>query len=168
MVRLFARNIIRFFVVVLIQVLLLDNIMLGGYLNPYFYIIFILLMPFEIPRWLLLVSAFLLGITVDLFSNTLGMHTAATVFMAFMRPWVLSIFAPRDGYETDSFPRIYYYGFSWFLSYTLILTFLHHLLLFYIEVFHFHEFFSTLLRTILSTALTASIIILSQFFIFRK
>ena len=168
MVRLFARNIIRFFVVVLIQVLLLDNIMLGGYLNPYFYIIFILLMPFETPRWLLLVSAFLLGITVDLFSDTLGMHTAATVFMAFMRPWVLSIFAPRDGYETDSFPRIYYYGFSWFLSYTLALTFIHHLLLFYIEVFHFHEFLSTLLRATLSTTLTASIIILSQFFIFKK
>ena len=168
MVRLLARNIIRFLVVVLIQVLVLDNIMLGGYLNPYFYIIFILLMPFETPRWLLLVSAFLLGITVDLFSNTLGMHMAATVFMAFIRPWALSIFAPRDGYETDSFPRIHYYGFNWLLSYTLVLTFLHHLLLFYIEVFHFHEFFSTLLRTILSTALTASIIILSQFFIFKK
>lgn len=168
MVRLLARNIIRFFVVVLIQVLLLDNIMLGGYLNPYFYIVFILLMPFETPRWLLLISAFLLGITVDLFSNTLGMHTAATVFMAFIRPWVLSIFAPRDGYETDSFPRIYYYGFTWFMSYALVLTFLHHLLLFYIEVFHFYDFFSTLLRAILSTALTASIIILSQFFIFRK
>ncbi len=168
MVRLFARNIIRFFVVVLIQVLLLDNIMLGGYLNPYFYIIFILLMPFETPRWLLLVSAFLLGITVDLFSNTLGMHTAATVFMAFIRPWVLTLFAPRDGYETGSFPGIHYYGFNWFVSYTLVLTFLHHLLLFYIEVFHFHEFFSTLLRVFLSTALTASLIILSQFFIFRK
>jgi len=168
MLRLFARNIVRFFVVVLIQVLVLDNINLSGYMNPLFYIVFILLMPFETPKWLILAGGFLLGLSVDLFSNTLGMHTAATVFMAFIRPMVLSIFAPRDGYETDNFPRIHYYGFNWFLSYTLVLTLLHHLLLFYIEVFHFHEFFSTLLRAISSTALTVSIIILSQFFIFRK
>jgi rod shape-determining protein MreD len=168
MVRLFARNIVRFIIVVLVQVLVLDNIMLGDYLNPYFYIIFILLMPFETPRWLLLVGGFLLGMSVDLFSNTLGMHTAASVFMAFMRPWVLGILAPRDGYDSDSYPRIHYFGFTWFASYTVVLTFLHHLLLFYIEVFHFQEFLSTFLRAILSTILTVSTIILSQYFIFRK
>jgi hypothetical protein len=168
MLRLFARNIVRFFVVILLQVLVLDNVMLGGYLNPYFYIIFILLMPFETPRWLLLVGGFLLGISVDLFSNTLGMHTAASVFMAFMRPWVLGILAPRDGYDSDSYPRIHYFGLTWFASYAVVLTFLHHLLLFYIEVFHFQDFFSTFLRTILSTILTVSTIILSQYFIFRK
>ncbi|MCA1747600.1 MAG: rod shape-determining protein MreD [Bacteroidales bacterium] len=168
MLRLFARNIVRFLIVVLVQVLVLDNIMLGGYLNPYFYIIFILLMPFETPRWLLLVGGFLLGISVDLFSNTLGMHTAASVFMAFMRPWVLEILAPRDGYDSDSYPRIHYFGLTWFALYAVVLTFLHHLLLFYVEVFHFQEFLSTFLRTILSTILTVSTIILSQYFIFRK
>lgn len=168
MLRLFARNIVRFFIVILLQVLVLDNIMLDGYLNPYFYIIFILLMPFETPRWLLLVGGFLLGISVDLFSNTMGMHTAASVFMAFMRPWVLEILAPRDGYDSDSYPRIHYFGLTWFASYAVVLTFLHHLLLFYVEVFHFQEFLSTFLRTILSTILTVSTIILSQYFIFRK
>jgi hypothetical protein len=168
MVRLFAINIIRFLVVILIQVLILNNIMLHGYLNPYFYIIFILLLPFETPRWLLLVAGFALGISVDLFAGTLGMHTAATVFIAFLRPWVLSLFAPRDGYEPDTSPSVHFYGLAWFVSYALVLTFLHHLVLFYIEVFHFQEFFSTFLRVFLSTLLTASTIILSQFFIFKK
>jgi hypothetical protein len=168
MIRVVAENIFRFFILILIQVLVFDNIMLGGYLNPYFYILFILLLPFETPRWLLLLSGFLLGLSIDLFTNTLGMHTAATVFMAFMRPWVLSIFAPRDGYESDSLPRIHYYGISWFAAYTAILTLLHHLVLFYIEVFQFQEFLSTFLRVFLSTILSTSIIILSQFFIFRK
>lgn len=168
MLRIVARNIFRFFVVILIQVLVLDNVLLGGYLNPYFYILFILLLPFETPRWILLVAGFLLGLSIDLFTNTLGMHTAATVFLAFVRPWVLSMFAPRDGYEPDSFPRIHYYGLSWFAAYTAILTFLHHFVLFYIEVFHFQFFFSTLLRVLLSTILTTVTIILSQYFIFRK
>jgi len=168
MLRLLANNIIRFLVVILIQVLILNNIMLHGYLNPYFYIIFILLLPFETPRWLLLVAGFALGISVDLFANTLGMHTAATVFIAFLRPWGLSIFAPRDGYEPETLPTVHFYGLTWFVSYALVLTFLHHLVLFYIEVFHFQEFFSTFLRVFLSTLLTASTIILSQFFIFRK
>ncbi|MDF1570380.1 MAG: rod shape-determining protein MreD [Bacteroidales bacterium] len=168
MIRLLARNIIRFFILILVQVLLLDNVLLGGYLNPYFYVLFILLMPFETPRWLLLVAGFLLGLSMDIFTNTLGMQTAATVLMAFMRPWVLSMFAPRDGYEPETYPRIHYYGLGWFAGYAVILTFLHHLVLFYVEVFHFQYFFTTLLRVILSTALTTSTIILSQFFIFRK
>src|SRR6056297_975075 len=113
MIYLLARNIVRFIVLVLIQVLVMDNVLLGGYMNPYFYILFILLMPFETPRWLLLILGFFTGLTIDLFANTIGMHTAATVFMAFIRPAILSTFAPRDGYEPDTFPRIHFYGFSW-------------------------------------------------------
>ena len=168
MIRIIGRNIIRFLVLLLIQVLLLDNILINAYLNPYFYVLFIILMPFETPRWLLLLTAFFLGISVDLFTNTLGMHAAATVFMAFLRPWVLSIFAPRDGYEPDTFPRIFYYGFNWFLRYSLVMVFLHHIALFYIEVFHFQDFLSTFLRVIFSTLLTTSTVILSQYFIYRK
>jgi rod shape-determining protein MreD len=168
MIRLLARNMVRFLTILLLQVLLFDNIQLGGYLNPYFYVLFVLLMPFETPRWLQLVAGFLMGLSVDLFANTPGMHTAATVFLAFVRPWVLNLFAPRDGYEPDTFPRIHYYGFLWFLKYAAILTFAHHLVLFYIEVFHFHEFLSTFLRVLLSSMLTLSTVVLSQYFIFRK
>ncbi len=168
MIRIVGRNIIRFLVLILFQVLVLDNIQMGGYLNPYFYVLFIILMPFETPRWLMLITAFLLGVSVDLFTNTLGMHAAASVFMAFLRPWILSIFAPRDGYESDTFPRIFYYGFNWFLRYSLVMVFFHHLALFYIEVFHFQDFLSTFLRVILSTLVTTATVILSQYFIFRK
>jgi rod shape-determining protein MreD len=168
MIKLAGRNIIRFIVLVLIQVLILNNIQVSGYIIPYFYVLFILLMPFETPNWLLLVVAFGLGISVDLFVQTPGMHAAATVFMAFLRPWVLEMSAPRDGYEAGSFPRIYYYGFQWFLRYTVILVFAHHFLLFFIEVFRFAEFFSTLLRVILSSILSIILIMLSQYFIYRK
>jgi len=125
-------------------------------------------MPFETPRWLLLVAGFAMGLSVDLFENTLGLHTASTVFLAFIRPWILSVLAPRDGYDPESFPRIYYYGFTWFVKYTGILILTHHMVLFYLEVFHFHEFLTTFLRVFLSSILTLSTITLSQYFIFRK
>lgn len=168
MINVLPQNIIRFFLLVLLQVFIFNNIELNGYINPYVYVLFILLLPFETPAWLTLVSGFLLGLSIDIFSETLGMHTAATVFMAFMRPFVLSYFAPRDGYESGSFPRIFYYGLPWFIKYATILVLAHHLVLFYLEMFSFRDFFTTFLRVLLSTIFSSFLIVISQYFIFRK
>ncbi len=168
MIKLLGRNIVRFVILVLVQILVLNNIQISGYIIPYFYVLFILLMPFETPNWLLLITAFALGIVVDLFTQTPGLHASATVFMAFLRPWVLQMSAPRDGYETGTFPRLYYFGFQWFLRYTVILVFAHHFVLFYMEVFRFSDFFSTLLRVLLSSLFSVILIMLSQYFIYRK
>ena len=163
-----ARNIVRFLVVILFQILVMDNIMIHGYFVPYIYLLFIILMPFETPPWIQLLTGFMLGLGIDIFENTLGMHTAATVLIAFIRPYLLKVLAPRDGYEPDTFPRIHYYGFNWFLKYALIIVVIHHLLLFYLEVFQLKDFLSTFLRVILSSFLSVSTIVLSQYFVFRK
>jgi rod shape-determining protein MreD len=163
-----ARNIFRFVVLILFQVLVMDNVMINGYMIPYIYILFILLMPFETPRWIQLLSGFALGFAMDLFSGTPGMHTAATVLIAFARPYLLDLLASRDGYEPETFPRIHYYGFIWFLKYAALIVVIHHLALFYLEVFQLKHFFSTFLRVILSSILSTSTIVLSQYFVFRK
>ncbi len=163
-----SRNIFRMFILILFQVLVLNNIQVSGYINPYMYVLFILLLPFETPRWLLLISGFAIGISIDLFANTLGMHTSATVFMAFLRPYVLKVLVPHDEYESGTYPRLYYFGFTWFLKYSLVLVFLHHTFLFYVEVFRITFFFHTMLRVMLSTLFSVFLIILSQFFIYRK
>ena len=163
-----ARNIFRFVVVILFQVLVMDNVMINGYMIPYIYILFILLMPFETPRWIQLLSGFALGLAMDLFTGTLGMHTAATVLAAFARPYLLDLLASRDGYEPETFPRVHYYGLLWFLKYAALIVVIHHLALFYLEVFQLKHFFSTLLRVILSSILSTSTIVLSQYFVFRK
>jgi len=165
---LILRNIVRFLVVVLFQVLVMDNVLISGYMVPYVYLIFILLMPFETPRWVVLLSGFMLGLSIDFFEHTLGIHTAASVMAAYLRHHFLGLFAPRDGYEPDTFPRIHYYGFSWFARYTLLLVLVHHLALFYLEVFQLQDFFGTLLRVILSSLLSTATIVLSQYFVFRK
>jgi rod shape-determining protein MreD len=153
---------------VLFQVLILNNIQFSGYINPYMYVLFILLLPFEIPSWLLLLFGFVLGLSMDLFTHTIGMHTSATVIMAFLRPYVLNLFAPRDGYETGTYPRISYYGLSWFFKYAAILVFLHHFVLFYLEIFRLSEFFATFFRVIASSIVSLVFIILSQYVVFRK
>jgi rod shape-determining protein MreD len=168
MINVIPQNIIRFFILVLIQVFVLNNIELGGYINPYVYVLFLILLPFETPAWLTLLLGFILGFSIDIFSETLGMHTAASVFIAYIRPYVLSFFAPREGYESGSSPRIFYYGLPWFVKYATIMVLAHHLILFYLEMFSFHDFFATFLKVLLSTLFTSFLIIVSQYFVFRK
>jgi rod shape-determining protein MreD len=165
MINRLPRYIIVFIVLVLAQILLFNNIQLSGYLNPYIYILFILVLPFETPKWGLLAAGFILGITIDLFSHTIGMHASATVFMAYLRPHILRNMEPRDGYEPDTEPSIQDYGFSWFLKYSAILTLAHHIFLFYIEVFKFEGFFQTLSRAVLSALMSILIIVLIKIFI---
>jgi rod shape-determining protein MreD len=151
-----------------LQVLVFDNVQIRGYINPYIYVLFILLIPFETPPWLLLISAFLLGFGVDLFSDTMGMHTAASVFMAFCRPGILRMVFSSKDYEIGISPGINDLGIEWFLKYALILVFLHHLVFFYLEVFSFYEFFYTFARVILSTLSTVLFIIIGQYLFYRK
>lgn len=168
MIKVLPRNIFRFIFLVLLQVFVLNNIEYSGFINPYMYVLFILLLPFETPSWLVLVLSFVLGLTIDMFCDTLGMHASATVFMGFIRPFVLNSISPRDGFETGTFPRVYYYGIVWFLKYALLLVFLHHLFLFTIEVFKFDNYHLVLWRTFLSTIFSTIVILMSQFVIFRK
>ena len=163
-----VKNILRFFCLVLLQVLIVKNIELGRFINPFLYVLFLLMLPFNTPNWLMLIVSFLLGLTVDMFYDTMGMHAAASVFMAYCRPAVLKLFSPRDGYEFGTKPTIQYLGVPWFLSYASILILLHHTVLFFIEVFRFSEFFSTFGRIILSSLFTILLVVTSQFFFYRK
>jgi len=80
----------------------------------------------------------------------------------------LSMVSPRDGYDSGTFPRVYYYGIGWFFRYTLILVLAHHTLLFLTELFSFQDLFRIILRIILSSFFSVTLICLSQYFVFRK
>ena len=168
MVNTIGRNIIRFFVLVLVQVLVIKNIELGRFVNPFVYVLFMIVLPFETPKWMLLIIGFVLGLTIDMFYDTMGMHAAACVFIAFVRPSVLNWFSPREGYEFGMQPTIQYLGVPLFLSYSEILIVLHHFVLFFIEVFRFSEFFSTLLRVIISSIFTLLLVVVSQYLFNKK
>jgi rod shape-determining protein MreD len=153
-----------FILLILSQVLLFSNIQFSGYINPYVYIMFILLLPLEIPSWLLLILSFSLGLIMDFFLGSPGMHTSATVLAGFTRPYVLRIVSPRDGYEPNSDPSMITYGFRWFLVYTLMMVLVHHTTLFYLEVFRFADFFRTMLRVLLSSVFTIVFVLIIEFY----
>ncbi len=152
----------------ILQILLFNHIQFSGFVNPYLYILFILLLPFDIPRYLLLFLGFLLGLQIDVFCNTPGIHASATTFLAFMRPTVINLISSRDAFESNTPPRLKQMGVPWFIKYTVILVLMHHLFLFYVEVFTLKGFIFTLFRSVLSSLFTIVLIMLSQLLIFKE
>lgn len=150
-------------ILVLVQLLACNNIQFSGYINPYVYLLFILILPVDTPSWLLLLVTFLMGLIIDVFSGTFGLHAFATTFIAFIRPTVLGLIAPHDGYQSSqSGLSIGSYGFKWFLIYSSILVFVHHFVLFFLEVFRMTNFFNTFLRVLLSSIFSVLFILLFE------
>ena len=158
----------RFIFLIGIQVVLLNHIQWSGYVNPYVYILFILMLPVETPKWLLLILALCTGLMIDMFGTSGGIHAACTVFMAFARPGVLKLIAPRDGYDTDTRLTPGVMGFNWFITYISIMVLLHHLAYFYIEVFRFSEFFMTFFKAIINSMITVALIVVGQYLFGRQ
>ena len=168
MIKDFGKYVIMFFVLVLVQVLILNNIQVSGLINPYIYILFVLLLPFNIPGYFLLGFSFLIGFTVDIFGNTPGIHAGATVFLGFIRPALAQLISTRELIEKGTTPNMTQLGFASFIKYIIIAVLIHHLILFFAETFSFSDIFETLLRWILSSVLSILLILGSQFIIFKN
>jgi hypothetical protein len=125
---------------------------------------FILLLPAEIPAALTLFLSFGIGIVIDFYSGSLGMHAFASTFAGFVRPFVLRFISPRDGYNPGAQLSIINYGFRWFLIYAAIIVLFHHTALFFIEAFRITDFFRTFFRVILSSAFSLLFIMLIEFY----
>lgn len=161
-------NLLRFIILVFLQVFLLKNITLYNISTPYLYILFILLLPFEIPNILLFALAFMLGLTIDAFYDTPGLHAASCVLLAFVRILFISITVQKEGFDNEPEPTLSIMGLRWFFTYALILTLCHHFFLFNLEVFRFSEIPYTLSRFLLSSIFTVFLMLLSGFLFFRK
>ena len=168
MIREVGMNILRFVVLVFLQLFVLNNIQFSGFVNPYLYVMFILLLPFETAGWLMLILSFTMGMVMDVASGTIGYHTMATVFMAYFRFHLLRFIAPHDGYESGMSPTISSLGIVWFFKYTAILTLAHHLVLFWVESFRFNDLFPATFRALASSIFTILLIFTYQFLTIRR
>ena len=153
-------NIIRFIALVVAQVLIVNYIRLGGYVHPYIYLIFVMLLPINIRGWQLLLAGFGVGLAIDLFMGTLGMHAGATTFMAFCRPTIISIISGSQKFENIKEPNVNQLGFAWFLRYALCMVTVHNFVLFMLEGFSFHLVGQALLRILLSVPVSIFLILL--------
>jgi len=129
------KNIIRFILFILVQAFVLDKIpALHQYVKPYLYFLFLLWLPFSTQKSLLLIIAFIFGLCMDYFAGTPGVHTIPCLFIAFLRPFLLSILLPQEVTEISySEPGIKSLGWAPYSVYVIILTFIHHAILVFIE-----------------------------------
>ena len=168
MSRVLIFNLIRFVVLILLQAFLLKNISLYNLSVPYLYILFILLLPFETPNLLLFLLSFVLGITIDAFYDTPGLHAAACVVLAFVRVLFISITVQKDGFDNEPEPTLGNMGFRWFFTYAAVLILFHHFFLFNLEVFRLSELQYTLLRFLSSSVFTLFLVLISSFLFYRR
>ena len=153
-------HIVRFVALVLVQVLLVNNIRLGGYVHPCIYLVFIMLLPINMPDWQVLGLGFVLGFCIDMFTGTPGLHAGATTLMAFCRPAVLRLVSGHQKLENVHEPDLGQLGGSWFLRYVACLVLVHHFALFFLESFSFRLMGQVLLRILMSVPASVFLIMM--------
>ena len=158
---------IRFVLLVLAQILIFKSIDLDtngfSYFTIFIYPVFILLLPIRTPTVLVVLLGFLIGLTVDVFYDSLGVHAGASVFSAFIRSTILHLLEPRGGYEVNASPTKSNYGINFFFKYAAIFMFFHIVVYFSLEIFtpvYFNEIF---IRTGFSFILSILFVIIYQY-----
>ena len=158
-------NILRFLLVIVAQVFVLINIHLFGCVNAYLYLMALLMLPFEIPRWVQYIIGFVTGFIIDMFTMTYGIHASACTLMMFVRPYlVIALNGRKTDMMTDK-PLPGVKDFRWLLAYTVILVFVHQFEAVMLEAFTFKHFWKTLL-VILGNTVFSSLVILCCEYLF--
>lgn len=161
-------HLLQFVLLMSLQILLMRNLVLWETGFCFVYVGFILFLPIDIDKILLLVLGFISGITIDLFYDTAGVHAAATVLVAYLRPSMLKLLTPRDGYETTDNPSLPSMGWRWYLTYSVALLFVHHFTLFFLELNGFKLIGFTLAKIIASTLFTGTVLVILQMLFFER
>ncbi|GAB6010849.1 rod shape-determining protein MreD [Viscerimonas tarda] len=146
------KQLFLFIALVLLQVLVLNRISLLGYATPFLYIYFIIKLPVTVNRNIVILLGFILGLSIDIFCNTMGLNAVATTFIAFMRLPIQKLFFGRDDFEHLNL-NLSALG-STFVKYIVAMVLLHHIVLVLVETFSYSDIITTLLRIFLSAVLT--------------
>jgi rod shape-determining protein MreD len=165
-----VKNITRFILFILVQVYVLHQVPpLHKFITPYLYYLFILWLPFNTGRAALMLVAFLYGLTLDYFLHTPGLHAAACVLIAYVRPFLINLLIRQEGSEISyASPSLTSMGWAPYLTYALVLTFLHHFYLMFLEYMEVGNFLYFVGRVIASTGISVLLIFITELLFFRK
>ncbi|MFN4082622.1 MAG: rod shape-determining protein MreD [Bacteroidia bacterium] len=153
--------------IVAVQLLIVSNIEISTYINPFVYVAFIFLLPFNIKAWQVVLISFFTGGIIDAFTNTPGLHMAASTLVGYIRGFYLKFATTKEDMEGPEKPGISSKGFVWFVIYVFVLTFIHHIALFFLEIYSISEFFSTVTRAFSSTLMSVVLIIIGHLFFYK-
>lgn len=162
--RLYSSHIVTSVIILIVQITLLKNIQIELFnrftLSVIIYPAIILFLPVGVRRSIIIIAAFIIGLIIDGFYDSPGVHTATLVFTAFFRATILRILEPRQGYRDNLLPAPRSYGTSWFLSYLGILLFLHIFIYFSIDAFTYVFFLKIIVNTICSFVISYLLLVL--------
>ena len=164
------KNIVRFCLFILVQVYVLDQIPpLHQLITPYIYFLFILWLPFKMNRLVQMILAFILGFTLDCFTNSFGLHAASCVLIAYVRPFLINLLISQEGVEKNyNEPSIQSLGFTPYFTYVAILTFIHNSFLFFLQALQTGGFFYFMVKSLSSTAISLLLVLLIELIFVRK
>tara|TARA_R110001583_G_scaffold41751_5_gene132654 strand:- start:3373 stop:3882 length:510 start_codon:yes stop_codon:yes gene_type:complete len=160
-------NSIRFIGLVLLQVLVLNHIDLFGYLNPIIYIVWVFLFPIRKNQSLFLIASFLLGLSIDFFSDSGGINAAATLFIAFVRLPILKAILRKSDFDYLLF-NLRAISFDKIFLYITTLTLIHHFIIFSLEYFSFNAFTIIISTTFFTSVFTIILSILGILLFVKK
>lgn len=166
--KLVLRNIGRFALLILVQLLVLNHVYLGGYVMPMLYVLFILMLPTDTGRIPLLLIAFGTGLIVDVMSNMLGFHALACTVVAMLRILFADRILTRNEPVAIAIPSIYSVTPQYFISYLMLLLAAFYLVFFTVELFGFRHFGGVIVTTLCSTIVTTLLTVLYQLIFLKK
>lgn len=152
----------------LVQIFFLKNLALFGLAFGFLYLLGILVLPTSIQSSPLMLIAFFIGLVIDVFYETIGMHAAACTLMAFMRPIWLKVTSPSGGYDEITEPSLAELGVGRFISYAFPLIFIYSLAFFTADQWGTGGFFGVINKSILSSIFTTLLVILVQLLFFKR
>lgn len=153
-----TKQIGRYVLVMLLQVLLFDQLQLLGVCHPYIYILCLMMMPITLPHSADMIIGAVVGLIMDIFCNSLGVHTASCIFLMFIRPYLIgAIVNDKDRLNEQISLRTL--GMEALLKYVIILVVVHHLMVFLLAAWSWSHIGFVLLETLVSSIITISIII---------
>lgn len=152
-------NILQFVLLLLLQALVVSQVPATAFVNAYIFPLFIFLLPFETPRWAMLVLGFVAGLALDFFVGIPGMHAGACLLIGFLRPYLISAITPK-GNEFETNPNIYAQGPGWFVIYLGLGMLIYLTWFFVIDDWSLHNIFFLLLKIVLSTVVSVMLMII--------
>ena len=165
-----VKNIFRLAIFIVVQVYVLDKLpALHRFVIPILYFLFVLWLPFSLSRLSLLLIGFVTGLTLDYFTQTPGLHAAACVLIAYVRPFIITILIPKDTAEfnyREPSPRAM--GWAPYSVYVLILTLLHHTYLTLLEWLQFGTFLDFIIKVLSTTGISLLLIFTVELLFPRK
>lgn len=148
----------RYVIVMLLQVLLFNQLQLWGLCHPYIYILCLLMMPLTLPHSVDMIIGAALGIVMDIFCNSLGVHTAACILIMFIRPYLVGALVNDRNRLTEQLTSRTL-GMEAMVKYVIILVLIHHFTVFMLAAWSWSHFWFVLLETTISSLLTIAIIL---------